>query len=64
MVRQVVGPGRRLYVELGRGPGAPLWVVVARIEAAMPGTARYRVVRPVGREELELVELPAGSAPP
>ena len=63
VVHQDLDPQQRLYVELGRVPGAPIRVAVARLEVAIPGTARYRTVKQLRPEELELVELPAGASP-
>ncbi len=63
VVQQDLDPQQRLYVELGRLPGAPIRVAVARLEVRMPGTTRYRTLKQLRPEELELVELPAGAPP-
>ncbi len=63
VLQQDVGNQQRVYVELGRSPGASIRVAVARLEVAIPGTARYRTLKQLRPEELELVELPAGTPP-
>ena len=63
VVQQDLAPQERLYVELGRGPGAPIRVAVARLAVRIPGTTRYHTLKQLRPEELELVELPAGAPP-
>ncbi len=62
-VQQDLAPQARLYVELGRGPGTPIRVAVARLEVRIPGTTRYRTLKQLRLEALELVELAAGAPP-
>ena len=62
-VQQDLAPQERLSVALGRGPDAPIRVAVARLAVRIPGTTRYRTLKQLRPEELELVELPAGAPP-
>ncbi len=63
IVRQTLEDGRRLYVELARFPGAPVRVLVARLEASISyaGKQRYRTVKFLQPDELDLIEIPGTS---
>ncbi len=65
IVRHELPDGQRLYVELARRQGAPLRVLIARIEvlAMRGGHQHYRTVKFVQPDELELIELPEATQP-
>ena len=61
VVQHLLPNGWRLYVELARGPQAPLRVLVARLDrpCVRCGQLRYLVTCFLGVEDLELIEVPA-----
>ena len=64
VVRQDLGQGQRLYIELVRRPGAPIRITVARLETSFTrwGQQKYRTVRFLRPDEIALVEVTDASA--